>query len=43
MTMGALAAHEIGGGWASKNASCRELEDLVFGRLGGCYVLWLFH
>jgi len=37
--MRALAVHERGGGWVSKNASCRELEDPVFGRLGDamCY------
>jgi len=26
---------EWGGGWVTKIASCRELEDLVFERIGG--------
>ena len=42
MTMRALAVRERDGGRATKNASCRELEDLGFASLGGCCVFVRF-
>jgi len=40
--MGALVGLERGGGRATKNPSCSELEDLVLGGFGGCYLVLLF-
>jgi len=36
-----LIGAERGGGGATKNARCSELEDLVYGGFGGCYLVCL--